>query len=501
MATARLQRFSSRCGGLLLALLAVGGCAERAPVPAANAEEQDSERGSPRKPEPSFSHVVAADAEYYTTGPQQGRPPDGTFKAGTKVTLLRKAGSYSRVQAENGVTAYVASDALREIGKAKAVEITDDVRAVARSNNRFAFDLYQHLREDKGNLFFSPASISTALAMTYAGAGGPTKTEMAQVLHFDLAEERLHGGFGTLGEILNSAEKGYRLSMANRLWGAKTYPFRPEFLKTTREQYGAELAQLDFARTEEARQTINAWVEEQTNGRIEDLIPSGVLDAMTRLVLTNAVYFKGAWDEEFSKRATQDAPFRLSRDRQVKVPTMRQTDRFGYAETDDLQLLELPYEGHDLSMVIVLPKSVDGLPDLETKLTAESVQKWMSGLRRRDVRVFLPRFKLTSQFELADVLRAMGMPLAFSERADFSGMSTVESLMLSQVVHKAFVDVSEEGTEAAAATAVVVAPTAAPAGDRDEPVVFRADHPFVFLIRDNRTGAVLFVGRVVNPKE
>ena len=381
------------------------------------------------------------------------------------------------------------------------VKITEEMRSVADSSNHFALDLYARLREQPGNLFFSPASISTALAMTLGGAAGRTEQEMLNVLRLRLEDERrLHQAFGALGRMLDGSGKGYQLSMANRLWGQKTYPFHPEYLELTRERYGAPLSQLDFARGEQARQTINEWVSEQTNGRIKDLIPPGLLNAMTRLVLTNAIYFKGAWQDEFSKNATKDAPFHLTQERQIDVPTMRQTDDFPYGETGDLQVLELPYEGRDLSMLILLPRQTAGLAALEQSLTLDNLRTWTSRLRKREVRVFLPKFKLTSQFNLAETLQEMGMTLAFTPQADFSRMASVEDLMLSEVVHKAFVDVNEEGTEAAAATAVVATPAAAPFGDPEEPVVFRADHPFVFLIRDNRSGAVLFLGRVTDPR-
>lgn len=380
----------------------------------------------------------------------------------------------------------------------KTVEVTDDVRAVARGGNAFAFDLYSRLRDRDGNLFFSPASVATALAMTFAGAEGETEREMAKVLHFDLPEDRLHPAYGTLGRVLDAKNKNYRLSMANRLWAAANYPLRPEYLSLTREAYGAELAPLDFARTEQARRTINGWVEGRTNDRIQDLIPPNVLGPDTRLVLTNAIYFKGNWADEFAKDATSDEPFRLAGGGEVTAPLMRQTDDFRYGEADGLQLVELPYAGRDLSMLMLLPREV-GLETLEESLTVENVEAWSAGMGVREVDLALPRFKTTSQFLLGDTLAAMGMPLAFSDDADLSGISSAEALKISEAIHKAFVEVNEQGTEAGAATAVVVAPTAAPAEETVPPVVFRADRPFVFLIRDHRTGAVLFLGRVADP--
>jgi serpin B len=376
-----------------------------------------------------------------------------------------------------------------------------DVLTVAEDNNRFALDLYARLRAGQSdNLFFSPGSLSTALAMTYAGARGQTAEQMAKVLHFGLPQEKLHPAFGDLRRYLGveGQESGYRLSLANRLWGQEGFHFLPGFLAVTREHYGAELAQVDFARrTEPARQRINAWVEEQTQGKIRDLIPPGVLDSMTRLVLTNAIYFKGVWTEPFKKEATQQAPFRISTTQQADVPLMYQQDDFRYSAGEGLKVLELPYGKGDLAMLVLLPDEIEGLSALEAKLNTDNLSRWQSGLREQEVRVYLPRFTLTSQFQLADVLKAMGMTRVFTPgEVDLSGMSSEEELFVSAVIHKAFVDVNEEGTEAAAATGVGVKTAAAIL----EPAVFRADHPFVFLIRDNRTGSILFLGRLVNPR-
>ncbi len=351
--------------------------------------------------------------------------------------------------------------------------------------------------EKADNLFFSPYSISTALAMTYAGARGDTEKEMAQVLHFQVPQDRLPSAFASVMAKLHSQQEGNRLRIANRLWGQQGYDFLPEFLRVTREQYKAELALQDFAtKTEEARKTINAWVEKQTEEKIKDLIPPGVLDQMTRLVLTNAIYFKGKWASQFDKKATQEAPFKLTSTKTVSMPMMHRRDSFKYGTMDDAQILELPYVGDELSMLIILPKAVDGLADVEKRLTPANLGGWLSALRKQEVNVYLPRFTMTSQFQMNGVLKSMGMSSAFTpDAADFSGMDGKRDLFISAVIHKAFVDVNEEGTEAAAATGVVMRAKAA----RITPE-FRADHPFVFLIRDNGTGAILFVGRVVNPK-
>jgi serpin B len=377
--------------------------------------------------------------------------------------------------------------------------VTTDLPTVVEGSNRFALDLYARLRTGKAdNLFFSPGSLSIALAMTYAGARGQTAEQMAQVLHFGLPQEKLHPAFGDLRRAWDFKGKDdNRLSVANRLWGQQGFHFLPGFLAVTRERYGAELAQVDFTRqTEQARQRINAWVEEQTQGKIQDLIPTGVLDAMTRLILTNAIYFKGEWTEPFRKEATQVAPFLISASQHTEVPLMYRMDGFRYWAGDGLKVLELPYGKGDLVMLVLLPDEIEGLSALEARLTTDSLSRWQSGLRRQEVRVNLPRFKLTSQFQLADVLKAMGMTRAFTPgEADLTGMSSEEELFLSAVIHKAYVDVNEEGTEAAAATGVAVKSARAIL----KPAVFRADHPFVFLIRDNRTGSILFLGRLMNP--
>jgi serpin B len=378
-----------------------------------------------------------------------------------------------------------------------------ETNEIVAGNSQFALDLYSRLRADQpGNLFFSPGSLSTALAMTYAGARGDTATEMGEVLHFHLPPTRLNAAFAALNRTLNAdvQQRGYRLNVANRLWGQQGYRFLPAYLAITRDVYGAELAQVDFARqTEATRRQINAWVEQRTENKITELIPAGLLDPMTRLVLTNAIYFKGDWSEPFSKRATADAPFHLTGQTSVPVPLMSRQDDFRFWAGDGLKALELPYGKGDLAMVVLLPDEIEGLAKLEARLSTAGLKRWLTGLREQEVRVFLPRFKQTSQFQLADVLQAMGMSRAFSpSEADFSGMDGQRDLCLSAVIHKAYVDVNEEGTEAAAATAVEVAPAAAPYQPH-EPQEFRADHPFVFLIRHVRTGSILFLGRLVNP--
>jgi len=371
-----------------------------------------------------------------------------------------------------------------------------DVKAVAEGNNAFALDLYARLRQQGGNLFFSPYSIRTALAMTYAGARGKTAAEMADVLKLSKQQDRLHRAMAAVAaELRSDAGKAhYELHIANALWGQKGEPFRAEFLDLAGKHYGAGLREVDFAgAAEAARKTINAWVEKQTHQKIKDLIKPGILSPVTVLVLTNAIYFKGNWAAPFKPERTKIWPFRVSPDKTVNAPVMYQKGTFRYFEGKTLQVLELPYEGETLSMVVLLPKRVDGLADLEKSLTPEALRSWLSGLREREVAVYLPKFKLTSGFELKAVLAEMGMRDAFGPAADFSGMTAGKALRISEVIHKAFVNVNEEGTEAAASTAVTMDKSA-----RWE--LFRADHPFLFLIRDRRSGALLFVGRVLNPQ-
>ena len=388
----------------------------------------------------------------------------------------------------------------------------EDAMAVVQGNNEFAVQLYAKLRATEGNLFFSPYSISTALAMTYAGARGQTESQMATVLHFPtsagqapgetvLDPAQFHSAFGSIIKDLNQrAEKAdFQLSVANALWGQKGYEFLRDFLQLVRARYGGRLTELDFVRaTEAARKTINTWVEKKTNNKIKELIKPGVLDAMTRLVLTNAIYFKGNWARQFKEDQTRPEPFTLLSGEKVDVPMMNQTAEFGYMEAEDFQALELPYVDNELSMIILLPRQIDSLPEFERTLKPENLSQWLDKVHRREVVVSVPKFKMTSQFSLASVLKSMGMTDAFSATAaDFSGITGGRDLFISAVIHKAYVDVNEEGTEAAAATAVTMRLTSV--GPSQTPV-FRADHPFLFLIRDNQSGSILFIGRVMNPK-
>ena len=392
--------------------------------------------------------------------------------------------------------------------------------AIVTGNTEFAFDLYAQLKNEDGNLFFSPYSISAALAMTYAGAKDQTAEQMGKTLHFLMGTMAASGGSGEskttmhyffipdfhkkFGKLINQLNKqgqkgDYQLSVANALWGQKDYQFMDSFIDLNKQHYKAGLENVDFVNeTEKSRLKINQWVEDKTNKKITDLIPEGALDAMTRLVLTNAIYFKGDWALKFDTAATRDAPFHISPDKSVTAPMMRHQDDFKYGQTKMLQMLEMSYEGKDLSMLVLLPKNKDGLVNLEKNLTSYNLAKWQKQMRKREVEVFLPKFKMTSQFGLSDTLKKMGMPNAFDgSKADFSGMDSTKNLFISAVLHKAFVEVNEEGTEAAAGTGVMVGLTSIPA----PPPVFRVDRPFVFIIKDNNTGSILFVGRVTDPTQ
>lgn len=370
---------------------------------------------------------------------------------------------------------------------------------VVEGNTAFALNLYKQLGSQKGNLFFSPYSTSLALAMTYAGARGSTATQMSQVLHFNLKQENLHPAFATLLTKLNSKnQQGFQLSIVNRLWSQKNFGFLDSFLQLTKDYYGAGLEQVDFVSgTEEARRTINKWVEQQTQQKIHELLAPGILTSLTRLVLTNAIYFKGTWIRPFAPEQTKNQPFTVTPILKIDVPMMHQEGAAGYGELDNLQVLELPYVGEQIAMVILLPKKVDGLAELEQQLTPKNLADWLSSIRYESLpmSIWLPKFKLESAIKLKPVLSSMGMPLAFDEdAADFSGINGKNNLFLQNVIHKTFVDVDEFGTEAAASTAAVF-------GTRGgaHRVIFRADHPFVFLIWDKHSGSILFLGRMMNP--
>lgn len=378
--------------------------------------------------------------------------------------------------------------------------------SVVNANNRFAFDLYSKYKSKDGNIFYSPYSISSALAMAYEGARGKTAEEMQAVFHFPQDAAIRRESFLKIDQIINKKDKRYILNIANALWALKDYKFLDDYFESVEKYYGGKVTNLDFANeTEKSRLTINSWVERQTNNKIKDLISQNVLQPITRLVLTNAIYFKGSWLKQFDKKDTKEEGFRISPANKIKAQMMRlsgQKTNFNYGETDSLQILELPYEGNDLSMLVLLPRE-DDLKAIEESLNSEKLSEWKNLLRSEEVNVYLPKFKFETKYFMARDFREMGMPAAFTPgidfggEADFSGMTGNKNLNIDEVVHQAFIDVNEEGTEAAAATAVFMAPGSI---SIPKPIkIFRADHPFIFLIQDRESGNILFVGRVNNP--
>ena len=386
--------------------------------------------------------------------------------------------------------------------------------------NDFAIDLYAGLSSAPGNLFFSPASIQIAMAMAYAGAEGHTASQMTRVLHLGAKDQaqQAHADFASLikalttprnitvyeqvGDGMQRVEKpAYELVIANALWGQQDYPWNPDFLDLVATRYASGLHEVDFSgHPENARSAINGWVERQTRERIKDLIAPGGISPLMRLIITNAIYFKAAWASEFSDHATKPLPFYPSPDKVVETLMMHQKSRFRYMETETFKLLEMPYKAKALSLLVFLPKTVDGLVEFEKHLTVQTLTTWIEHLSREEVDVYLPKFEFTSRFNLSDTLRAMGMADAFSHRsADFSGMTSAERIWISDVIHKAFIAVDEKGTTAAAATAVMMAGTAMPMPE-PEPKTFRADHPFLFCIRHNASGKMLFMGRFTAPE-
>ncbi|XP_013406458.1 leukocyte elastase inhibitor-like [Lingula anatina] len=381
-------------------------------------------------------------------------------------------------------------------------DLSTDFSVLAGINNEFATDIYQLLSKDapsNANIFISPFSILSAMAMTYAGSRNETKLQMDRVLRFGkYSGEDLHSSFQTLNSALFGKKDNCTLECANKLFARKGYNFLQDYLALTRSFYGAELEVKDFdAKPEEARLEINQWVEEQTAQKIKNLLPEGAINSLVAMVLVNAVYFKGNWASQFDPKQTQKAPFQLTSTNKIKVDMMYQESEFplGYSTELECQILEIPYVGKNLSMLIYLPDKIDGLKDLESKMTSSLLETTARDLFPDTVMVKLPKFKLTEEYRLHEKLGQMGMPDLFTEGvADLSGMDGTRMLFLSQVHHKAFIDVNEEGTEAAAAATTVTNDFAMP---RD--ITFVADHPFLFFIRDNISGAVLFMGRLQMP--
>ncbi|MBS0205487.1 MAG: serpin family protein [Planctomycetes bacterium] len=374
--------------------------------------------------------------------------------------------------------------------------VSAEARAAAVASNTFAFDLYHRLCEKEGDRFFSPFSVSMGLALLSHGATGDTQRQILNVAHLDPARPETSRGYAELRDRLMSTGKGPQVRLANRLWVQTGFPLDPEFRKSA-HNFGAEPGEVDFKDLPAARETINRWGFETTAGRIRELLPPQFPSDGTRFILTGGIHFKGTWKYQFDRAATTEAPFHVTAERDVKVRMMQQTGALNYAETDELQILELPYSGGNLAMVVLLPKKVDGLTGVEAKLSADAVSKWLAGTHGEgEVEVHLPRFTFAIDVALKSELSALGMPRAFSDEAEFPAIATDHGQKLNEAVQQAFVDVNEEGTEAAAVFGFI-------GGNAPSPVprhiLFKADHPFVFLIHDVRSGAILFLGRVVEP--
>ena len=372
----------------------------------------------------------------------------------------------------------------------------EGVQEVVNANNKFAFDLYSELvKSEKGNIFYSPYSISAALAIAYEGAKGQTADEIRSVFHFP-ENSILRPNFAAIYNEINKGYKDYELRTGNALWVQQEYPLLEDYTSRVERYYGGKAANVDFVReTEKSRQTINSFIEEQTNNKIKDLIPRDFLDPATRLVLTNAIYFKGTWKWQFDPKDTREMEFKITPTNVVKVQMMyMKPDKasFNYADLGDLQILELPYKGEKISMLILLP--TESLDSIEPPLTAEKLSEYKKQMQETKLdEIYLPKFEFNTKYFMKDALSNLGMPTAFDRsKADFSGMTTTEKIWIDSIIHQAYIKVDEKGTEAAAATAGMII-GATPRN------VFKADHPFVFIIQQKDTGNILFIGRVIDP--
>jgi serpin B len=382
--------------------------------------------------------------------------------------------------------------------------LSPDAQLVAQGNTEFALALYQKLSQDRpGNLFFSPSSISTVLGMAWGGARGETAAQMEKALCLKLPQERFHAAAAELQAELTAIQQagGVHLLTANSLWPQKGYPFRQEFLDLCQKRYAVELTPVDFLQEPEpARSAINDWAKTKTKNLIPELLPVHSVDIYTRLVLVNAIYFKGTWHSPFKPALTGDASFTTASGAIAKVPMMKQQGWFGYAEFPELQVLSLPYGRSNVSMIVLLPAKADGLPALRKQLTPETLKQWTgAAIDWREVKVAFPKFAMNQAIDLPQALQALGMTDAFIyPKADLSGMADTKELFISRILHQAIIKVDEQGTEAAAATGMACVPGCVPPPPPKIPI-FRADHPFIFLISACPSGNLLFMGQFSEP--
>lgn len=383
-------------------------------------------------------------------------------------------------------------------GNTKSTINADSVEEydIATANNAFAFDMYSMIKSDVENIFFSPYSIFTAMAICYDGAEGSTKEQMSNVFYYPLSKPVLEGSTKEMIDTINSDNDAYDLETANALWVLEEYPLNEQYVFNAENNYDGMITPLDFAgQPEESRLIINSWVEKKTNDKIKDLLAEGSIDGNTRLIITNAVYFNGIWLQEFEEAGTRKKVFYLSDGQEKKVDTMYAIETYNYGKDKNAQILELPYKGDDISMYIILP-SKNNIEEFENDLTLGYYNELKDNLNSDEVKILLPKFTFEARAELNEPLQDMGIVDAFdSSMADFSGISASDGLSISEVIHQAYIGVNEKGTEAAAATGIVMVESL-PYYKYE----FTADHPFMFFIEDKRTGCILFMGKVENPE-
>lgn len=388
-----------------------------------------------------------------------------------------------------------------------------NVQNLVDSNNKFAFDIYSELdKTNNGNLFYSPYSLFAAMAIAYEGSKSQTYEEIKSVLHFP-ETDILRPNFANIYNSINEKNDFYELRTGNALWLQYDYPLLEDYKTRVEQYYGSKAQNLDFIQeTEKSRQTINSFIEEQTNNKIKDLLPPNSVDSSTKLVITNAVYFKGKWEWEFKESSTQELDFKITPSNIIKTPMMSmhpEKARFNYADLDKFQILELPYKGEKISMLVLLPKQGEeynfetektttynyNLEDIE--LSSEKLKEYKSKMKETMMdSILLPKFEFDTKYFMKDNFKALGMSSAFSDSADFSAMNTAKNLKIDEVIHQAYINVDEQGTEAAAATAIIMKVTSAMPTN-----IFRADHPFIFIIQEKQTGNILFIGRLTDPRK
>jgi serpin B len=452
-----------------------------------------------------ITSATVQNGAYAQVGPpfQLVSSPLVQFKSGTSVDKIICLHDFTLViKTEDGHPACVKSQTAQKLVERSWGTIsTHQNTLVAQNpydvNNMFAFAFLSKIsHQDKGNIFFSPYSISSAFSMVYEGARGTTADEMESVFHFIQDDTARKNYVNQINSELNNPSQQYKLDVANALWVQNDYPILPSYTNTLKQYYTANATNLDLKNdSENSRKIINTWVENRTNQKIVNLLPQGSINENTRVVLTNAIYFKGNWTNQFDPYSTSNQNFTTSQNNIVKIPMMSATTSFPYFEDNNIQVIKMPYQGGHLSMMVLLPKNND-LNSLVNSLSVEKLRQLNSNMTTESVSVYIPKFTLNTQYTLNDYLSSMGMPSAFSPTdADFTGITGNKDLSISTAVHQAFVKVDEKGTEAAAATGLTMEESSMLLTKN----IFRADHPFVFMIYDEHTGLVLFIGQVVNP--